>query len=78
MLGRVLTIGALARHISKLEGVPVSPQHIRRAVARGYVPEPERIGPGSRVFLVEDIGRVVAGLRQGGYLARAAARASRG
>jgi DNA-binding transcriptional MerR regulator len=58
---RYLTIGAIARHFG------LSTWQVRRAIERGLLDEPPRLGA-YRVFTAEDLPRVEAALRNAGYL----------
>jgi DNA-binding transcriptional MerR regulator len=60
------TIGAVARHFG------CQPWQIRRAIERGILSEPPRVGA-YRVFVAADLPRIEAALRQAGYLAGAEA-----
>jgi DNA-binding transcriptional MerR regulator len=59
------TIGKLAKHF----GVP--PWRVRRAIERGFLPEPPRVGA-YRVFLAQDLPDIEAALRLAGYLTESA------
>ena len=61
-----LTIGAIAKHFSRPDW-PLYPWQVRRAIERGLLPEPPRLGA-YRVFLPADLPRIEAALRQAGYL----------
>ena len=58
----VLLIGDVARRLG------VQPWHIRRAIQRGYLSEPLRVGGFFRAFGEEDLPRVESALRAAGYL----------
>ncbi len=59
-----LTIGAVARHFK------VSTWQLRRAIQRGLIAEPPRVGA-YRVFVAADLPTVEQALRRGGYLPEA-------
>jgi hypothetical protein len=60
------TIGAVARRFA------CQPWQVRRAIERGILDEPPRVGA-YRVFVAEDLPRIEAALRQAGYLSGAEA-----
>ena len=66
----VLSIGAAAGCLG------VRPWQIRRAIARGLLPEPPRFGP-HRMFAEADLPKIRRALAAAGYLA-AAAKGERG
>jgi hypothetical protein len=67
-MSKFLSTVEMALEISAREGVRVDAQHIRRAIARGHVPTPQRVGGWTQVFLETDVERVTEGLRAAGYL----------
>jgi hypothetical protein len=68
MSGPYLTISAVAKHFAKrYPGLDLPTWKVRRAVERGCIEEPPRIGV-YRLFVVADLPRIEAGLRAAGYL----------
>jgi DNA-binding transcriptional MerR regulator len=60
-MATILTIGEVAQHFG------CRPWQIRRAILRGLLEEPPRVGA-YRVFTPEDLPRIQAALRSAGYL----------
>ena len=60
-------LGETAERITQEEGEPVTAWHIRRAIQRGFLPEPPRVAC-YRVFSRADFPRVKEALRRAGYL----------
>jgi hypothetical protein len=60
------TIGGVAEHFSR-PGRVVHPWQVRRAIERGLLAEPPRLGA-YRVFVADDLPRIERALREGGYL----------
>lgn len=55
------SVGAISRHYG------VEPWQVRRAIARGFLGEPARVGP-YRIFTPEQLPLVRAALIKAGYL----------
>jgi hypothetical protein len=64
----VYSIGGVAEVLSKRLGCHIEGWQIRRAIKRGHIQEPARVGPTCRVFTEDELSAVVAGLRRAGYV----------
>lgn len=58
---RFFTVGSIAQYFS------LPAWQVRRAIERGFLSEPPRVGA-YRVFLPDDLPRVRAALKEAGYL----------
>ena len=63
-------LGATAEYITQQTGQHVTAKHIRRAIQRGFLPEPPRVAC-YRSFSRADIPRVIKALKVAGYLSAA-------